>query len=81
MNGRLITVEGRTALRFERGLDHSVERVWRAISEPEELRRWYPGVPVWELEPGASFTNESGPGRRTDHGSRAAQTARLQLGR
>jgi uncharacterized protein YndB with AHSA1/START domain len=60
MNGRLITVEGRPALRFERRLDHSVERVRRAITEPEELRRWYPGVPDWKLEPGASFTNEDG---------------------
>jgi uncharacterized protein YndB with AHSA1/START domain len=41
MNGRLITVEARPALRCERRLAHSVERVWRAISEPEELRRWY----------------------------------------
>jgi uncharacterized protein YndB with AHSA1/START domain len=46
MNGSLETVDNRPALRFERHLDHAVERVWRAITEPEELRRWYPGVPV-----------------------------------
>ena len=62
MNGSLITVDNRPALRFERHLDYSVERVWRAISEPEELRRWYPGVPTWDLEPGASFTNEQWEG-------------------
>jgi uncharacterized protein YndB with AHSA1/START domain len=62
MNGRLVTIDDRPALRFERQLNHSVERVWRAISEPEELRRWYPGVPHWTLEAGASFANEQGQG-------------------
>lgn len=62
MNGTLEYVDGRPALRFERRLAYSVERVWRAITEPEELRRWYPGVPRWELEPGAAFTNETGAG-------------------
>jgi uncharacterized protein YndB with AHSA1/START domain len=62
MNGSLETVEGRPALSFQRRLNHSVERVWQAITDPEELRRWYPGVPAWELEPGAKFTDESGQG-------------------
>ena len=60
MNGSLEVIDTRPALRFERRLAHPVERVWRAISEPEELRRWYPGVPNWDLEPGATFTNEQG---------------------
>jgi uncharacterized protein YndB with AHSA1/START domain len=51
-------VDGRPALRIERRLDHSVERVWRAITDPDELRRWYPGVPEWTLEPGVRFTSE-----------------------
>jgi uncharacterized protein YndB with AHSA1/START domain len=62
MTGSLETVGDRTALRFERRLAHSVERVWRAITEPEELRQWYPGVPEWRLEPGAEFTSEGGGG-------------------
>ncbi len=28
------TIDGRPTLRFERTLSHSVERVWRAISDP-----------------------------------------------
>jgi uncharacterized protein YndB with AHSA1/START domain len=60
MNGSLETVGDRAALRFERRLDHSVERVWRAITEPEELRRWSPGVPEWDLELGEKFTSEGG---------------------
>jgi uncharacterized protein YndB with AHSA1/START domain len=62
MNGSLETVDGRPALRFERRLGHSVERVWRAITEPEELRRWSPDVPKWDLQEGATFTNEAGQG-------------------
>jgi hypothetical protein len=44
VNGKLETVDGLTVLRFERRLDHSVERVWRAITEPEELSNWFPAV-------------------------------------
>lgn len=42
MNGKLETVEGLSVLRFERRLDHSIERVWRAITEPEDLGHWFP---------------------------------------
>jgi uncharacterized protein YndB with AHSA1/START domain len=34
------TVDGRPALRLERRLDHSVERVWRAVTAPAELARY-----------------------------------------
>jgi hypothetical protein len=53
MNGSLETVDNRHALRFERRLDHSVERVWRAITDPDELRHWFPpgeGLEVTESE-------------------------------
>ncbi|HEX8073920.1 MAG TPA: SRPBCC domain-containing protein [Thermoleophilaceae bacterium] len=46
MNGTLETIDGRPALRFERRLPHSVERVWRAITEPEELKAWFPDTIV-----------------------------------
>lgn len=47
MDGTLETVDGRPALRFERPLAHSVERVWRAVSEPAELERWFPAAVAW----------------------------------
>ncbi len=34
--------EGPT-LRLERRYDQSVERVWRALTEPDQLRQWFPG--------------------------------------
>jgi uncharacterized protein YndB with AHSA1/START domain len=38
-----VTLEDGPKLRFERRYSHSVERVWRAITEPGELRHWFPG--------------------------------------
>ncbi|HWC86155.1 MAG TPA: SRPBCC family protein [Solirubrobacteraceae bacterium] len=34
--------DGRWQLRFTRTLRHPVDRVWRAITEPEHLARWFP---------------------------------------
>ena len=36
--GILETIDGRPALRFDRTLAHSVERVWRAITDPQRAR-------------------------------------------
>lgn len=57
-HGTLETLDDAYALRFERHLSHPVDRVWRAITEPEELRHWYPGVPDWKLEQGATFESD-----------------------
>jgi uncharacterized protein YndB with AHSA1/START domain len=35
-------VGGRPALRFERVLPHSPERVWRALTDPDEQFAWHP---------------------------------------
>ncbi len=35
------SVDGRPALRIERHLGHSIDRVWRAVTEPGELARWF----------------------------------------
>jgi uncharacterized protein YndB with AHSA1/START domain len=42
MNETLTTEGGRTVLRMERRLTHSVEKVWRALTEPSELGHWFP---------------------------------------
>lgn len=41
------TVDGRPALRVERRLGHSIERVWRAVIEPPELARWFVAEVPW----------------------------------
>jgi uncharacterized protein YndB with AHSA1/START domain len=55
MDGTLETVDGRPALRFERRLDHPVERVWRAISDPAELARWFLTPIEWAPQAGEVF--------------------------
>ena len=45
-DGMLIEVGGdRVGVRFERRLDHPPERVWRAVTETEELAMWFPARP------------------------------------
>jgi hypothetical protein len=54
MTATLKTADSGYVLRFERRLDHSPERVWRAITEPEELAHWFPPgeeLQVTESEP------------------------------
>lgn len=37
-------------------LSASPERVWRAISDPTELARWFPQRATWDLRPGGTGT-------------------------
>lgn len=54
-DGTLETMDGRPALRFELHRAHSVERVWRAVSEPAELERWFPAAAEWTPAAGETF--------------------------
>jgi uncharacterized protein YndB with AHSA1/START domain len=45
-DGQLIEIgDERAGVRFERRLAHSPERVWRAVTETEELAQWFPARP------------------------------------
>jgi uncharacterized protein YndB with AHSA1/START domain len=66
MNGTLETVDDRPALRFERRLNHSIERVWRAVSDPAELARWFVAPVEWGPETGESFEAAGQTGEITD---------------
>ncbi|QXC60797.1 SRPBCC family protein [Aquihabitans sp. G128] len=46
---------GRHRIRFQRLLPHPVERVWAALTEPDELAAWFPTTIEGDLEPGASL--------------------------
>jgi uncharacterized protein YndB with AHSA1/START domain len=53
-DGELIEVsEDRVGVRFVRRLAHPPERVWQAITEPEELAAWFPDTIDGEFAPGA----------------------------
>jgi len=55
----------RWQLRFERQLPHPVEKVWRAVTEPEHLAAWFPTTIEGERETGSllrfSFPNGEAP--------------------
>ena len=65
MKGTLYTLEGRFVLRFERRLWHAPEKVWRAITEPEQLAWWFPTDIEGERRLGGKirfvFRNAEGP--------------------
>ena len=66
MTGTQQTLDGRPALRFERHLDHPLERVWRAVTEPAELGRWFVVAEVpWTPREGEEFEAGGESGRIT----------------
>jgi uncharacterized protein YndB with AHSA1/START domain len=65
MTGTLEIVDGRRALRFERRLAHPVERVWRAVTEPAELARWFVAEVAWTPTAGETFEAYGERGRIT----------------
>ena len=65
-DGTLETIDGRPALRFERRLAHPVERVWRAVTEPAELERWFPAAADWTPAAGETFEAGGEAGQITE---------------
>ncbi|WP_158057831.1 SRPBCC domain-containing protein [Halorussus halophilus] len=57
MDRELNKTEDAYEARFERVLDHPVEKVWEALSDPEHLREWL-DVVEFEGEPGGEFVTE-----------------------
>ena len=54
----LINTEAKPILRFERFLPRPVQEVWRAVTDPEEMRTWFPTrIDIDRWEPGAALTH------------------------
>ena len=66
MTATALTVAGRPALRMERRLGHSIERVWRAVTEPGELARWFVAEVPWTPVAGEAFEAAGAAGRITE---------------
>lgn len=64
-DGTLETLDGRSRIRFERRLSHPVERVWAALTEPGEMRKWWATADELELREGGRFTIRWLNGRST----------------
>jgi uncharacterized protein YndB with AHSA1/START domain len=60
MTATLQTDGPRATLRFERELHHGLDRVWRAVTDPAELRAWFPAEVVYEPRPGAPMQFDFG---------------------
>lgn len=64
MNATLGTADGRAVLlRMERRFAHQPEKVWRALTRPEELSQWYPfRVEELDLRLGGRIRFDDGQG-------------------
>jgi uncharacterized protein YndB with AHSA1/START domain len=51
-HGTYTTVDGRPAVLFERRVAHPPEAVWRMVTDPAELRHWFPCEVELELRVG-----------------------------
>ena len=60
--GTLEEAGGRWRLRFTRQLSHPPAKVWRAITEPEHLRAWFPQRVIGEWVVGGKLTFTSSLG-------------------
>ncbi|MEU8590112.1 SRPBCC family protein [Streptomyces sp. NPDC048664] len=46
--------DGRPAVRFDRVYDQPLGRVWRLVTDPDALARWFPSRAEFELRPGGA---------------------------
>jgi uncharacterized protein YndB with AHSA1/START domain len=54
----LISTGDKPVLRFERFLPRPIEEVWRAVTDPTEMRAWFPTrIEIDRWETGATFTH------------------------
>jgi len=51
--GRLVEADSGWRLEFSRWLPHPPERVWRAVTEPDELDAWFPTTVAGRRSPGS----------------------------
>ncbi len=54
-HGTYTTVDERPAVRFERRLAHPPDAVWRMITDPAELRHWFPCEVELDLRVGGAM--------------------------
>jgi uncharacterized protein YndB with AHSA1/START domain len=60
MTATLDISDGHSTLRFDRVVNHPRARVWRAVTEPDELQAWFPTAVVYEQRVGAPMQFDFG---------------------
>lgn len=76
--GEVLRDGDRTGLRYERRLAHPAEKVWRAITESEHLRHWFPADIVGERRAGAGVSMPFWP-ESVEHGAAELEAAGIDL--
>ncbi len=60
--GTFLTLDdGRPAVRFVRDYDHPVDRVWRFVTDADELVHWFPSRAEIDLRPGGAVVFSGDP--------------------
>jgi uncharacterized protein YndB with AHSA1/START domain len=76
--GEVVRDGDRTGLRYERRLAHPAEKVWRAITESEHLRHWFPADIVGERRTGARVSMPFWP-ESVERGAAELEAAGIDL--
>lgn len=66
--GTVLRGDGRMGLRYVRRLRHRPDKVWRALTESDQLRHWFPCDIVGERVPGAELQLPFWPEHVEAHG-------------
>ncbi|MER6491026.1 MULTISPECIES: SRPBCC family protein [Streptomyces] len=62
LTGSYLTLDdGRPAVRFSRTYDHPADRVWRFVTDADELAHWFPSRAEIELRPGGTIRFSGDP--------------------
>ncbi|MEV4422018.1 SRPBCC family protein [Patulibacter sp. NPDC049589] len=77
--GTHVEYEGRPAVRFVRRYPHSTDRVWAAVSTPEELVRWFPSRVELETRAGGTIRFSGDPYMEPTTGTVLAYAAPRRL--
>jgi uncharacterized protein YndB with AHSA1/START domain len=56
MDGKLLQIDGRRVISFERYLNHPVEKVWKGITSPAQIARWLTAQAELELKVDGQLT-------------------------
>jgi uncharacterized protein YndB with AHSA1/START domain len=59
--GSYLEHDGRPAVRFQRTYDHSIARVWAAVTEPDDLKHWFPSAVRLEQRTGGEVIFSGDP--------------------
>jgi len=59
--GTYIDYKGKPAVRFERTYPHSIDRVWVAVTESDDLARWFPSGVIHEARVGGAIAFQGDP--------------------